>query len=388
MVAAAPRLPVDALVDALVDAGRLDRARAVIGRMALPRRITRLLALPAPDRPADPDRVARLLAVARSIDVPRTGPPRCSRSSPLSPRTTPRQPTRSSSRPPTRWRRCRASPSGPRRGPRSAAYVHAGSVTAAVGLARRLVEWEAPSTVPRRCASSRWPCTSGTRPPTPRPSWRRPRRWPGAWSSRRSGPACARRSPRRSSRSACPTATTVAVGLPEWGRREVDAAVARQLAGSGRVQAALDLLPPPRGPVPSGAHLAVLTALLDVGEKERAVALARTITQAAVPGPRPRHLAGRPPGDPALASGLALLRSSTERAGRPEVDEAVARALVGAGLEDVLLEHLRDGWAHTIDTFTLTQLFDPVTALLPRHPELARSLAVAERDAEQVLTAL
>ncbi len=85
---------------------------------------------------------------------------------------------------------------------------------------------------------------------------------------------------------------------------------------------------------------------------------------------------------------LALLRTSTETAGGAEVHGAVARALVAAGLEGALLDHLRDEWARAADTFALTLLFDPVMALLPQHPGLATSLVAAEQSAELLLTSL
>jgi hypothetical protein len=388
LVAATPQLSADVLVDALVANGLWSRARAVIERMDQPSRITRLLALPAGDGPADPGLVPRLLDQARSIDDPadRTTAllalvPAVAADDPAGAVALVREAARALSTVPgfffrpTPWPRV------------CAAYVHAGDVAAAVDLARQLVAWETfdgaeALRLVALAVHERDPAADAGAVLEEAAQTARRVEFPPKRTDMLGRVAAAFvviGLPER--------ATSVAVGLPDWERREVDTAVARQLAKSGRAQAALDLLPPLEGHSRPDAHLAVVTALLDAGEKGQAVALARTITEPLYLALALATVAGRPPGDPTLASeALALLRSSTERAGRPEVDKAVARALVDAGLEGALVEHLRDGWVRATDSFTLTQLFDPVTALLPRHPELAASLAVAERGAELVLT--
>ncbi len=292
LVDATPTLSAEALVDALVDAGMPRRARALIERMDwLSRRITRLLALPADDGPADPGLVPWLLAEARAVSDPahRTNAllelvPAIAADDPaaavalvheaaLALQTVPGFSFR-----PTPWPRL------------CAAYVHAGAVGAALDLGRRLVAWEA---FDGADALRLVALAVHERDPAA-----------GAGTILEEAAQAARSvdfPPKRSSMCGQVAKAFVAIGLPErasavgadlrdWERAEVNAAVARQLAEDGRAVAALELLPA-TGPSPERAPR----------RPQRTARRRRMGTRGhtrpddlrtALPQPRPRHRRG------------------------------------------------------------------------------------------------
>jgi hypothetical protein len=176
--------------------------------------------------------------------------------------------------------------------------------------------------------------------------------------------------------------------LSDWERQAIRLAVANQLAADGKAIEALKLLPGSDTSLGS-ERLQVIKALMDAGEKERAIDLARNVHADMY-----RSLAlatvaarARPPENQQLArEALELLATADDTAGRYDAEQAVAHALMASGQEKLLLDHLRGEWSRDDSHFVLTRQFDSVEALVAEHPGLAQSLLDAEHTVDIVLT--